>query len=103
MADSTNVFLGFDPDGGDKFGWSICRDHPRGMLQPPLKTGLLDATWRAVAAWAMIHHQEQNLPNWHDLYEWEKLESGRIVQLERDVRYWMPIPEDLYGAQVKPP
>lgn len=58
----------------------------------------LDATWCAVAAWAMLHRQEQNLPNWYDLYEWEHLESGRIVQIEGDVRYWMPIPEDLYAA-----
>lgn len=59
---------------------------------------VLDATWCAVAAWAMIHHQDHNLPNWYDLYEWEQLESGRIVQLEKDVSYWMPIPEDLYAA-----
>ena len=239
MTDSVEVVLGFDPGGNDKFGWSICTEDDRGILQPPLKTGLadnapdaiskvkralkspdfpanpkvlaagieaplfwnrwgcrgidnlldcamrhtgfrrqrkdgsglggrivqtvnqlqgacviqgpllakylreeeqwkdlpiteshpkvlnhllyktgqpkavtemvenairglashkLDATWCAVAAWAMLHHQEQNLPNWYDLYEWEQRESGRIVQIEGDVRYWMPIPEDLYAA-----
>ena len=29
MPDTTNVILGFDPGGNGKFGWSICRDHPR--------------------------------------------------------------------------
>lgn len=239
MSDTTNVILGFDPGGNDKFGWSICCDHPSGMLQPPLKTGLaddapdaiskvkralkspdfpanpnvlaagieaplfwnrrgcreidnlldcalrhtgfrrqrkdgrglggrivqtvnqlqgacviqgpllakylreeeqwkdlpiteshpkvlkqllyktgqpkaviemvenairglsshkLDATWCVVAAWAMIHRQDHNLPNWHDLYKREKLESGRVVQLEGGVSYWMPIPEDIWAA-----
>ena len=58
----------------------------------------LDATMCAVAAWAMLHHHDQNLHNWYDLYEWEVLESGRVEQLEANVSYWMPIPENLYAA-----
>ena len=40
MPDPTNVILGFDPGGkssGGRFGWSICTEDDRGILQPPLK------------------------------------------------------------------
>lgn len=49
MSDFTGVILGFDPGGNDKFGWSICRDHPRDMLLPPLITGLADSAPDAIS------------------------------------------------------
>ena len=46
----TNLYLGFDPggaSGGNRFGWSICREVD-GWLEPPDKTGLAKEAWYAL-------------------------------------------------------
>ena len=94
----------------------ITESHPKALKHLPYKTkqpeavmkmvgnaikGLssheLDATWCAVAAWAMIHHKGHKLPSWHDLYQCEQ--KGSPVQpFCTPVIYWMPIPEGLWTA-----
>ena len=45
--ETVNLFLGFDPAGRKKFGWSICRE-VGGILQPCPITGLADNAWDAI-------------------------------------------------------
>lgn len=61
-----------------------------------LTTHRRDATLCAVAAWAMLFHQRQNLPNWQNLYPRE-LHRVPLFGLDPPVSYWMPIPEHLRG------
>ena len=41
-----NLFLGFDPGGKGKFGWSVCREVAGGLQC--VKTGLADDAWHAI-------------------------------------------------------
>ena len=45
-SEPVNLFLGFDPGGKGKFGWSVCREVAGGL--ECLKTGLADDAWHAI-------------------------------------------------------
>lgn len=50
MPATIDIYLGFDPggaSGGNRFGWSICREVD-GWLEPPEKTGLAKEAWDAL-------------------------------------------------------
>ncbi len=48
MANSTGIFLGFDPGGAGNFGWSICWNDPDNLVV--VKTGLVDNALEALEA-----------------------------------------------------